>query len=66
MKRVKGREPARPKRVRDVPLDGASSYRSFKGETKPGARKRPDSTRRVAPDAPTRRVAPDKGELSPR
>lgn len=39
------------------PLEGASSWRSFKGVLK----KAPAAKRRTR----TRRVAPDKGELSP-
>lgn len=49
---------AKPKRpVRETPLDGASSWRSFRGATKTVPRKSKTSSRRVAPD---------KGELSPR
>jgi hypothetical protein len=39
-------------------LDGASSFRSFQGEVKKSPAK--------AQKRPSRRVQPDKGELSPR
>lgn len=39
-------------------LDGASSFRSFRGKVK--------KTPSPKPKAPSRRVKPDKGELSPR
>jgi hypothetical protein len=51
---MKKNQQAKPKKVT---LDGASSHRSFEGETRKSAPK---------PKASTRRVAPDKGELSPR
>lgn len=47
------------KRVAEPPLEGASSYRSFKG----ALNKKADAGK---PKRRARRVAPDKGELSPR
>jgi len=58
MKTKKKKADPAPKGVREVTLDGASSHRSFEGnKTRPVEYKRSRAGRRVAPD---------KGELSPR